>query len=117
MTVASRCKVKLLLTQEESGRLAEAVKASGAPNRSFLILESIQTKLHAPNLAGLQGKRTTILHCWLPTEIMAEVRRLAHEHGVTQQSLLRYFLFTYLSQLERKNTPPTKTRNPTRRDG
>jgi len=109
--------MKLLLTEEESGRLAEAVKASGAPNRSFLILESIQTKLHSPNLPGLQGKRTTILHCWLPTEIIEEVRRLALERRVTQQSLLRYFLFTYLSQLPRKNTSPTKTRGHTRRGG
>ena len=109
--------MKLLLTEEESRKLAEAVKTSGAPNRSLLILESIQAKLHSPNLPELQGKRTNILHCWLPTEIMEKVRLLAHEQGVSQQSLIRYFLFTYLSQLERKNPPPTKTRSHTKRGG
>jgi len=100
LPAASRCKVKLLLTEEESRRLAEAVRVSGAPNRSFLILQSIQSRLHARTLTGLQGRRNRILHCWLPIEIMREVRRLARERAVSQQSLIRYFLFTHPTQPE-----------------
>ena len=113
MAASSRCKVKLLLNQEESESLAQAVKTSGTPNRSLLLLESIQAKLHAPTLPGLQRKRTKTLYFWLPTELMGEVRRLASELRVSQQNLIRYFLFTYLSQLERKTAPPTKPREPT----
>ena len=110
MTAKSRCKLKLYLSVEESAELAEAVKASGAPNRSLLILDSIQTGLMARSLAGLQGKRSRVTYFWLPTPIRREIRRLARERHVTQQNLLRHFLFTHLSQLDAKSTPPTKPR-------
>jgi hypothetical protein len=113
LAASSRCKVKLLLNEEESESLAKAVRGSGTPNRSLLILESIQAKLHSPTQPGLQRKRTKTLYFWLPTELMGEVRRLASELRVSQQNLIRYFLFTYLSQLERRTAPPTKPREPT----
>lgn len=108
MTAASRCKVKLLLNEEESGKLAEAVKTSGTPNRSLIILESIQASIHAPNLTGLQRKRNRVLYFWLPTQIMQEVRRRALDLGVSQQNLIRYLLFTYLATAPwtPKPTPP-----------
>ena len=110
MRAKRRCKLKLLLTEEESGWLEDAVRRSGAPNRSLLILDSIQTGLMAGSLRGLQGKRSRVTYFWLPTPIRREIRRLARERHVTQQNLLRHFLFTHLSQLDAKSTPPTKPR-------
>jgi hypothetical protein len=102
LRAASRCKVKLLLNEEESGKLAEAVRGRG--NRSLIILESIQARLHAPNLPGLQRKRTRVVHFWLPTEIMEEVRQLALDLRVSQQNLIRHLLFTYLATAPWKPT-------------
>jgi len=93
---------------DESLRLADALKASGAPNRSFLILKSIQTGLRSSTLAGLR-KRGRILYFWRPTEIMLEVRRLAKERHVTHQSLIRHFLFTHPSKTERRDCSSTKS--------
>ena len=117
MTAKSRCKLKLLLTEEESEKLANAVRTSGAPNRSLLILASIQAGLRGPKPLELQGKRSRVTYFWLSTLLLGEIRRLANERHVTQQKLLRHFLFTYLSQLERKSTPPTKRRRRTKRGG
>ena len=114
MRASSRCKVRLLLNEEESEKLAEAVRASGAPNRSLIILESIQERLHAPNLPGLQRKRTRVVYFWLPTEIMEEARHLALHLSVSQQNLLRYLLFTHLATApwKRKPTAPDTLNRP-----
>ena len=101
----------LLLNEEESGKLAEAVRTSGTGNRSLIILESIQARLHAPNLPGLQRKRTRVVYFWLPTEIMEEVRQLALDLRVSQQNLIRHLLFTYLVTAPWKRKPPPDTLN------
>jgi len=113
LTTAGRCRVRLLLTEEEASRLAEAVQVSGAPSRSLLILESLQAGLHAQNLTGLQHRRNHHITFWLPKEVMNEVRLIAGQLGVSQQSLMRHNLATYLAQPPWKANASNTHRRPT----
>jgi len=116
MKVERKCRGLLLLTEEEARRLADALTPFHLP-RSFLILEAIQAGLQTADLKNIPGRRRRILCFRLPVELRERVRELAEERHISQQSLIRYFLFTYLSQLERKSTPPTKHRTNSRRGG
>ncbi|MGP8069414.1 MAG: hypothetical protein ACLP5V_05945 [Candidatus Bathyarchaeia archaeon] len=106
----------LLLTEEEARRLTDALTPYHI-SKSFIIQEAIQAGLQTLNPGNVPGPRNRIVQFRLPAELRKRVRKLAEEHHISQQSLIRYFLFTYLSQLERKYAPPTKTRSHTKRDG
>jgi predicted DNA-binding protein len=106
----------LLLTEEEARRLNDALTPYHI-SKSFIIQEAIQVGLQTLDLTNIPGRRSKILQIRLPAELRRRVRALAKERRISQQSLTRHFLFTYLSQLERKSTPPTKTRNHTSRGG
>jgi hypothetical protein len=112
LTTAGRCRVRLLLTEEEAMKLAEAVRVSGAPSRSLLILESLQAGLDTGNLTGLQRRRNRPIPFWLPKEIMKETRNMAGRLKVSQQNLMRHFLFTYLASAPWEHTQPAIQRPP-----
>ena len=107
LTTAGRCRVQLLLTREEAVKLAEAVRVSGAPSRSLLILESLQAGLDVGNLTGLERRRNCTISFWLPNDVVNETRVTADRLRVSQQSLMRYFLFTYLASAPWDRTRPT----------
>jgi predicted DNA-binding protein len=104
----------LLLTEEEAHRLTTALTPTHLP-RSFLIQEAIQAGLRTIDPTNIPGRRSKVLCFRLPTELRDRVRALAEELDTSQQTLLRHFLFTYLSELEWKNMPPTKHRGKGRR--
>jgi hypothetical protein len=104
----------LLLTEEEARRLATTLTATHLP-RSFLIQEAIQAGLHTADLANIPERRSRVLCFRLPTELLGRVRALAEELDTSQQTLLRHFLFTYLSEMGRRSTPPTNRRGKGRR--
>lgn len=93
-------------------KLAEAVRVSGAPSRSLLILESLQAGLDTGNLIGLQRRRNRPIPFWLPKEIMKETRNMAGRLKVSQQNLMRHFLFTYLASAPWAHTQPAIQRSP-----
>ena len=99
----------LLLTEEEARRLAEALTRFHVP-RSFMILEAIQAGLETADLKNIPGRRSRLLYFRLPREVRERVKELAEARHTSQQTLIRHFLFTYLSHLERKTPPPTKRR-------
>lgn len=98
----------LLLTEEEASRLADALKDFPVP-RSILILEAIQAGLHTLDLTNMPGRRTRILCFRIPAEIEQKLKQLAAERHVSKQSLIRHFLFTYISH------PPWKKPRPVTR--
>jgi hypothetical protein len=88
----------VLLTEEERLRLAEAVNQFHIP-RSFLILEAIQAGLKNPDTTTIPGRRNRRLTFRLPSDTIKAVKQTAKEKGVSQQSLIRHLLFTYLSEI------------------
>jgi hypothetical protein len=104
----------LLLTEEEARRLATAQTPTRL-SRSFLIQEAVQAGLQTADIANVPGRRNKILCFRLPPELRDRVRELAKELDTSQQTLIRHFLFTYLSEMERKSTPPTNRRGKGRR--
>jgi hypothetical protein len=109
-----KCRGLLLLTEGEARRLAASLTLTHLP-RSFLIQEAIQAGLQTVDLANIPGRRSKVLCFRLPTELLGRVRALAEELDTSQQTLLRHFLFTYLSEMERRSTPPTNRRGKGRR--
>ena len=103
-----RVKIRLLLTESELETLDRAVSESGASNRSLIIFEALQAGLQVPTPKIKWKKRNRRVDAWTSGEIKRRIAQLANEIGVTQQTLLRYFLATYISQLGRKSTPSTK---------
>jgi len=103
-----RVKIRLLLTESELETLDRAVSESGALNRSLIIFEALQAGLQAPTPKIQWKKRNRRVDAWASGEIKRRIAQLANDVGVTQQTLLRHYLTTYLSQLGRKNTPSTK---------
>ena len=103
-----RVKIRLLLTESELETLDRAVSESGALNRSLIIFEAVQAGLQAPAPKIKWKKRNRRVDAWTSGEIKRRIAQLANEIGVTQQTLLRYLLTTYISQLGRKSTPSTK---------
>jgi hypothetical protein len=110
--VETRKRSLLLLTEEEASRLADALKDSHVP-ASILILEAIQAGLQTLDLTTMPGRRTRTLYFRIPTEIRERVKQLATQRHVSQQSLTRHFLFTYISHPPwKKPDPPRGCRNP-----
>jgi hypothetical protein len=103
-----KCRVALLLTDEEALKLASAIKQSAAPSRSFIVAESIRAGLQTRNRISAQGRRRRY-PLWLPTEVKQEVKQLALELHVSQQDLLRHFLGSYLESPPWKRASKTHT--------
>jgi hypothetical protein len=111
----SKCRVALLLTDEEALKLASAIKQSAAPSRSFIVAESIRAGLQTRNQIRAHGRRRRY-PLWLPSEVKQAVKQLALELHVSQQDLLRHFLRTYLESPPWKRTgkPHTQRRQITK---
>ena len=105
-----KCRFALLLTDDEALKLANAIKQSMAPDRSFIVVESILAGLQTRNQVRVQGRRRRY-PLWLPTELKQAVKQLALELHVSQQDLLRHFLRTYLESppWKRISKPHTRT--------
>jgi predicted DNA-binding protein len=93
-----RCRLRILLTEEEIARLDAAVAESYAMNRSLLVFEAIQAgiKKSMINTLPSASKRREVA-IWVTRELKQQVKHLAENHSVTQQRLLRHFLFQYLT--------------------
>ncbi len=100
--------LRIHLTQAELRQLERAVNHSGAPSRAFLIFEAIQAGLRNTNLREAQGRRVKKVNLRVPPEIKERIKQVAEYQAVTQQGLLRYFLFEYLA-----SEPWRKTRTVT----
>ena len=101
----------LLLTEEERLWLAETVERLHVP-RSFLILEAVQAGLGGPSLS-IPGRKNKAVSFRLPAEVAEKVKQAADARGVSQQSLIRHLLFTYLTEaLQRPPPQRTPSRKP-----
>jgi hypothetical protein len=67
-----------------------------------MILEAIKAGLQTPDPATIPGRRTRMVHFSLPSEIRERAKQLTGERNVSQQSLIRHFLFAHVSRLGRK---------------
>lgn len=92
------CRVRLLLTEDEASRVDSAVFNSGALSRALLVLEAVQFGLRLwANARGAQRRRSRRIEVRIPAELKSTVKDAAKRLGLTQQSLLRHFLFQYLT--------------------
>jgi hypothetical protein len=91
-----RSKLRLLLTESETEQLNASAAESGA-SRSLLISEAMHAGLANSNQRFTQVKRSVIVDAWLPTGVIRALKRLAITHHLSQQHLLRLFLFQYLT--------------------
>ena len=76
----------------------QATEDCGVPvSRGFLLFEAVQAGLRnpAPDNAPI-GPRVGV-RFWLPREMSDKVKELANLNVTSQQSLLRDFLFRYLT--------------------
>lgn len=92
-----RAKIRLLLTQSELETLDRAVRESGAVTRTFLIFEAVQAGLQNPTPKITKKKRNRRVDTWASGDLKRRIAQLATDAGVTQQTLLRHFLHTYLT--------------------
>ena len=94
-----RCRLRILLTEEEVARLDAAVVESYAVNRSLLVFEAIQAGIKRSVINTLpRVSRRREVPVWVTRELKQQVKHLAETHSVTQQRLLRHFLFQYLTK-------------------
>ena len=109
----------LFQTEEERLWLAGAVERLHVP-RSFLILEAVQAGLGGHSLS-IPGRRNRGVSFRLPAEVAEKVKQAAQVRGVSQQSLIRHLLFTYLTEAlqrpPRQRTPPRKPAQAARLEG
>jgi hypothetical protein len=94
--LSHRSKLRLLLTESETERLNATSVQSGA-SRSLLISEAMRAGLANPNQTFSHVRRSVIVDAWLPTRVVAALKRLAITYHLSQQHLLRLFLFQYLT--------------------
>lgn len=91
-------KLRLLLTETEAEQLDYSTAQSGAGSRALLIAEALRAGIANPNQTLSQDKRSIRVDAWVPTGLVARLRQLAATHHLTQQHLLRLFLFQYLAE-------------------
>jgi len=96
----------LLLTEEERAWLAEAVDRLHVP-RSFLILEAVQAGFQRPSPPPIPGRRNKGVSFRLPAEVAEKIKQAASARGISQQSLIRHLLFTYITEIHPKTAPAT----------
>lgn len=92
-----RSKVRLLLTEKEAAELDRTVAESGALSRSLVIAGAIHTGLSNADFTITQERRSRRVDVWVSRKLMTILRRAAITQAVTQQRLLRHFLFNYLA--------------------
>jgi hypothetical protein len=87
----------VLLTKCEAERVDRAVVASGAWSRGLLIAEAVRAGLADPELKLENGKRLRRIDALVPRKLASNLKNIAALNNVTQQHLLRHFLFQYLT--------------------
>jgi hypothetical protein len=91
-----RAKFQIRLCEEEYAELERAFSESGIYTRSLIVFQAILTGLRNPKPPALQGKRNRTFHLHISSELKEKIRTAARSHGVTQQALVRAFLFDYI---------------------
>lgn len=109
-----RSRVRLLLTDTEIKELDRAVAESGAWSRSLVVAEAIQAGLSNFDSRLAQERRSRRVDVRLPTRLIDNLKRLATTHTLTQQNLLRHFLFRYLATGPWMSNEATRTENESR---
>ncbi len=104
--LSGRGKLRVLLTECEVERVDHAVAASGAWSRGLLIVEALRAGLANPELKLDNGRRLRRIDALVPRKLVANLKNAAALNNVTQQHLLRHFLFQYLAAApwERRDT-------------
>jgi predicted transcriptional regulator len=92
----NRARMALLLTEQQSALLEEALAASLAPSRSLFVTEAINTGLANTQPQNLRTTRKRRIYVWLPSATRKRIRELASARNVTQQAVVRYFLLEYI---------------------
>ena len=95
--LGGRGKLRVLLTECEVERVDRAVAASGAWSRGLLIVEAVRAGLANPELKLEDGRRLRRIDALVPRKLAARLKDAAALKNVTQQHLLRHFLFQYLT--------------------
>ncbi len=104
--LSGRGKLRLLLTECEVERVDRAVAASGAWSRGLLIAEAVRAGLANPELKLDNGRRLRRIDALVPRKLVTNLKNAAALNNVTQQHLLRHFLFQYIAAApwERRDT-------------
>ena len=102
----NRTKLPLRLDDSLAKRLDRASEETGT-NRSFIVLQSLQG-LPNIDIARVRKKRFSRRDVCIPNEIKRELKQLAQDNGVSQQSILRYRLTRFLKDhpWRQKETAP-----------
>jgi len=94
---SSRSTFQLLLTDRELAELDRAVAESGAWTRSLLVAEAVHAGLLTQNLTLTRDRRRRRVLVRVPAKMLDDLRHLAFSHDLTQQAILRHFLFQYIA--------------------
>src|SRR5208282_31211 len=89
-------RIRVFLSKREYQRISFAATESGA-SRSLLVLEAIRVGLCNPDLASADTERHCRLDVRVPEEFAGTLKNLAQASGLTQQAVLRQFLFRYVN--------------------
>lgn len=73
------------------------MEASGAWSRGLLIVESVRAGLANPAPKLDNGRRLRRVDALVPGSLAVSLKKFAADNGVSQQHLLRNFLFQYLA--------------------
>jgi predicted transcriptional regulator len=92
----NRARMALLLTEQQSALLQEALAASLAPSRSLFVTEAINAGLANTQPQNLPTTTKRRINVWLPSPIRKRIRELASARKVTQQQIVRYFVLEYI---------------------
>jgi hypothetical protein len=87
----------VLLSDCEVASVERAVEASGAWSRGLLIVEAVRAGLANPELKVHGNRRLRRVDALVPRRLVVRVKEVAAANNVTQQYLLRHFLFQYLT--------------------
>ncbi len=71
--------------------------ASGAWSRGLLIAEAVRAGLANPEPKLGGGRRLRRVDALVPRKLALQLREVAAAYNVTQQRLLRHFLYQYLA--------------------
>ena len=91
------CKLRLLLSGWELDWLEGALEASGAWSRRLLIAEALRAGLASTALKIQSNRRPRRIDARVPRKLALRLKQVAAENRISQQHLLRLFLFQYLT--------------------
>jgi hypothetical protein len=73
------------------------VEASGAWSRGLLVVEAVRAGLASPQPKLDNGRRLRRIDALVPRSLVVSLKKFAAEQGVSQQHLLRLWLFQYIA--------------------